>query len=87
MNLNCKKWDLAVITKDGPNYGRQVFIIDITKPPHVHSSGLTSWYVEIHGEPISCKAPDGTVVSTSNCHIPDAWLKPVESFYCDEVSA
>jgi hypothetical protein len=83
--MNCKEWDLAVITH-GAHKGREVFILAKTKAPHVHSSGLPSWYVEIQGEPIPCVAPDGTKVPTLNCHIPDEWLTPVEGFP-DEVTA
>jgi hypothetical protein len=84
--MNCKQWDLAVISKDGPHKGREVFILDKTNVSHIHSSGLPSWYVEIQGDPIPCRAPDGTNVPTLNCHIPDEWLTPIESFH-DEVSA
>lgn len=81
--MNCKQWDLAVITH-GVYKDREVLILEETKAPHVHSSGLPSWYVEIQGEPIPCRAPDGTKVPTLNCHVPDEWMKPVESFYPGE---
>jgi hypothetical protein len=84
--VNCKLWDLAVITKDGSHKGREVFIIAETEPPHVHVSGLPSWYVEIQGEPVMCTAPDGTKISSRNFHVPDEWLRPIESFD-DEVTA
>lgn len=77
--MNCKPFDLAVITR-GTYKGREVFIFAETNAPHVHQTGLPSWYVEIQGEPIPCRAPDGTKVPTLNCHVPDEWLMPVESF-------
>lgn len=78
--MNCKQWDIAVVIKDGRHTGLQVFIIEPTKAPHVHSSGLPSWYVEVQGDQVLCRAPDGALVPTWNCHVPDAWLKTVESF-------
>ncbi|MDN7490564.1 hypothetical protein QZM35_22900 [Burkholderia sp. AU45274] len=78
--MNCKVWDIAVVTKDGPHKGLEVFILEETKAPHVHSSGLPSWYVEVQGQDIYCRNSDGEFVATRNCHIPDAWLKTVEGF-------
>ncbi|MGS1071509.1 hypothetical protein [Burkholderia glumae] len=78
--MNCKRWDLAKIIV-GKHSGREVFIIDPTKAPHVHVSGLPSWYVELQGDPVPCTAPDGSKVPSIHFHVPDAWLETIESFW------